>query len=375
MFGAHFKTIDKLMNGHRLAVSLAALLLVAATGCGGGSQAEAKISDPYLSNLYHQALDEGGTIVLYTHLTPPDQQQMLVDGFEKTYPGVKVKITAGVGADILERVLSEKRAGRSSVDVFQYPGLAPFRKDLNPEMTKYLANFTPREAKNYTLKGSFVPGLAYPWTSYHMGVCYNSDALSASDVELLHTFKGWTDPRWKGRATITDPTSATGAQGLFQWVYQDPSLGKPWLAELAKLDPTVYSDVNNAIERVIAGEYDVAFDNLDVMQGRWADKDAPLKCTFGEYAPSVVAGMGLMAGAPHPAAGKLFIEWLLSEQGQEVAQDATKGISVRSGMESHPVKGGVKPPSDVRVVDEGKFTKAQKDLTTTFSDLFGAATD
>lgn len=369
MFGVHSQISHGSPVSRRDALLLGGLVLFTTSACSGSGDATANINDPYLKDLYDKARAEGGKVVLYTHLTPPDQQQALVSAFKHAYPGITVDVTAGVGSDILQRLLTEKRAGRNSVDVFQYPGLAPFEFELYPEMEKYVDGFTPHQAENYRQQGSYIAEKAYPWTSYHMGVCYNSDLLNDSQVNLLHSYQGWTDPMWRGRAAITDTSSATGAQGLFQWVYQDPNLGEGWFKRLADLRPAVYSDVNLVVDRVISGEYLVAFDNLDVMQGRMADKGAPLKCAFGEYAPMVSAGMGLIKDAPHPAAGQLFIEWLLSEQGQTTAQDITKGLSMRDGMQNHPVKGGVQPPRDVRVVNEVEFTKRQKDLTDLFNRL------
>jgi iron(III) transport system substrate-binding protein len=44
----------------------------------------------------------------------------------------------------------------------------------------------------------------------------------------------------------------------------------------------------------------------------------PVEMVIGRISPNVVEGAGLLAGAPHAEEGKIFLDWLFSEDGAKV---------------------------------------------------------
>lgn len=375
----------------QILMSTLALMLVAA-GCGGSEEvagdtqddeqtadstgevaeqgSEDAAADP-IEELYQQALDEGGEVVLYTHVSAAEQRENLAAAFEERFPGMRVEHTGAVGQQLLERFLTEKRSGLHTADVFQYPGLAPFEGVLAEE--GFLEPYTPTSSELYDEEGTFIEGLAYPWSVYHMGACYNPDMLDEEEVNLLHSYEGWTDPTWQGRANIVAPTGGTYLRSTTYWVMEDPELGEEWLADMAALEPTVFNSANPATDRVIAGEYAVSFNAFSATAARQAEFGAPLRCTFAEYAVAIPAPMALASDAPNPAGGRLWIEWQLSEEGQVASQNATKNLSARAGMEDIPPVDvdWWENPSELRAPDEDIVAEHQEFVTDLFARLFG----
>jgi iron(III) transport system substrate-binding protein len=112
-------------------------------------------------------------------------------------------------------------------------------------------------------------------------------------------------------------------------------------AKLAALHPTIFDGINPLADRLAAGEFALApVATIDTAIGaRWA-QGAPLQWKFPEPGLAVPYFLALASNAPHPSAGKLFLNWSLSDDGQ-----------------SAWVSGSGLAPASSHVHDERPFTK------------------
>ncbi|MGW3606500.1 extracellular solute-binding protein [Micromonospora sp. NPDC005161] len=351
---------------------VATALATMVAGCGGS--ADPTPAGSAFNDLYQQAkATNGGKIALYTHLSGTDQQAAIKKAFEAAYPGLDLEVTGLNGQQLLTRFETEKQSGQNHVDVIQYAGTAPFTGTFKEQ--DLIEPFTPADASHYKTEGTFIEGYAYPWCAYELSAVYNPTMVSDEDKKKLETYQGWADPTWKGRAAIAEPNGGTYLRGWDYWVAQDTSLGKDWLKAIKdNVDPVVFSDGNSAANQVQSGEYAVAFGVNSVTAVRAALKGAPVELSRQEYTVVVPALMGLVSKAPNAPGGKLFINWQLSEAGQKASQDATGNLSVRDDLIGVPPNGVENWPKPNKQVsnDEKVVTATQKDLTTYFTQLFGA---
>lgn len=345
-----------------------------AAGCGGSASPADTGSAARFNDLYQQAkATNGGKVVLYTHLSGTDQQAAIKKAFESAFPGLDLEITGLDGQQLLTRFETEKQAGQNHVDAIQYAGTAPFTSTFKDQ--NLIEPFTPADAPEYKTQGTVIDGYAYPWSIYELSAVYNPTMVSDADKKKLETYQGWTDPTWKGRAAIAEPNGGTYLRGWDYWVEQDTSLGKNWLKSIKdNVDPVAFSDGNSAATQVQSGEYAVAFGVNSVTAVRAAQKGAPLEVSRQENTLIVPAMMGLVSNAPNPAGGKLFIDWQLSEAGQKASEDATGNLSARDDLIGVPPAGVDNWPKPKKQVsnDENVVNATQKDLTTYFTQLFGA---
>ena len=104
------------------------------------------------------------------------------------------------------------------------------------------------------------------------------------------------------------------------------------------------------LDQVIAGEYAIAlniFNNHAVIS---AAKGAPVDWIPMDPALGVLSVISVTKDAPHPNAGRLFVEFLMSEDGQKIYRDA----------EYLPVDPNV-PPKDLALRPDGvKFRAIYK---------------
>ena len=362
----------------RVFVSFTAALSLLITGCGsdsGGSAGEVtEGASAAQQQLYEQAIADGANLSLFIGTSGNEETRRFIEKFNEDFPDVPVEHISGTGDKVLERLMTEKRAGLNNADVMLAPGMIPFK--LANE-AGFIENFTPEDAHLFTGDNSvYIDGVAYAFSDVYNAVCYNPNNVTPEEIKLLHDYHGWTDPRFKDRAAIVDPSGFGYRRGLTYWVLQDANLGENWLRGIAALQPTVFSTANSAAPQVIAGEHDVLFNAMTIHGARAYHEGAPLECTTGPYAPAYPFSAGLVKDGPNTAAGKLFINWLLSERGQIAVQDTFAFSARREGMEVPVVEADWwQIPDDIRYTDESIVESRYQELSGMFDRLFGATSN
>src|SRR5207244_3136167 len=140
------------------------------------------------------AAKKEGEVMLYTSLVPEDLTP-LGAAFEKKY-GVKLKTWRANSEKVLQRAVTEMRAGRSDADVVETNGPqmeSLYReKGLQPLKSQHLKDLMPQALQPH---GHWVG------TRINMFVqSYNTKLVKQE--ELPKSYSDLTNPRWKGRLGI-----------------------------------------------------------------------------------------------------------------------------------------------------------------------------
>lgn len=316
-----------------------------------------------------------GEVNLYSHVTATEQIEGFVNAFEAQHPDISVNLTNRTGSAILETFLSEKRAGRNTADVIQYPGIAPFANEFQDE--GFIESYTPSSADRYPEEAS-VPDYAYPWLTYHIGAVYNTDTITDEELELLRSYEGWTDPVFAGRISAGSPGSASLQRALFQWVMLDEDLGEEWFQAFAAQNPVAFNSVTPAAERVIAGEYVASLPNMSITAARAAPEGAPIGWATQEYTVSNPALVGVVSDAPHPNAARCLVEFHLSQEGQAAMAEFVVADSLLEGFEP-PVDFSEEEwfdePGELVIVDEADFAERGEQVVELWNNTIGPGAD
>ena len=142
----------------------------------------------------HAALIEGakkeGKLVWYTSMAI-DTSKPLLDAFQKDYPFIKAELVRAGEEQLMNRVLSETRAGRWLFDAISTAAMsvvadrhmvAPY---LTPERDAFLSEF--KDPQGYWT-GIFVNNLV---------LCYNTKMIGAKDAPK--NYPDLLDPKWKDK--------------------------------------------------------------------------------------------------------------------------------------------------------------------------------
>ena len=264
-----------------------------------------------------EAAKKEGRVVWYTTLIVNQAIRPLQEAFEKKYPGVKLQYSRADDAATALKVLSEARAGRVQADVFdslysmiaiQRAGLvAPYRP---PNIDQFPADLKDKDGY---------------WTAllvYVFGTGINVDMVPVAQAP--QTLQDLLDPKWKGRIAW-HASSVAGAAGFIGYILTSmgEDRGMQYLRALSRQRIiNVEASSRAVLDQVIAGEYPLAlmmFINHAVISAR---KGAPSAWLKIEPMPVALDAVSLLKDAPHPSAARLLIDFLTSEEGQQVFRQA-----------------------------------------------------
>jgi iron(III) transport system substrate-binding protein len=305
------------------------------------------------------AAKKEGKVVLYMR-----RYDGVLKDFAKAYPDIKPIIVTGEGAVIGSRILTERRAEKYLVDFYvggPYTASSTLQpagaldpipdKLILPEVTdgsKWVGGairYTDPEQK-YNL--AF---LASPGTNQ---LAYNTTQVADGEV---HAYKDFLNPKWKGRIVSMDPTQRF-IGGTVQFMYYHPDLGPKYMKALYEdMDVTIARNSRQMTDWLAAGKFALCIGCLAVEKAK--QQGLPVQvldtATFDEGG-AYLAGSGsisLINKAANPNAAKVFLNWLLSREGQIAVQKMTdSGIHFNSGRVDIP-KDDVDPQN--RLIPDKKY--------------------
>lgn len=285
-----------------------------------------------------QGARKEGKVVIYGAATG-QIRDALVKAFTGRF-GIPVEYMAAKGPEISAKLLAEKRAGlyipdaiigagTPSLNVLKPAGVFdPMQPVLMlPEVVDsgvWWENRVPWVDKEQKY---FIAFLAY--TSQKIVI--NRDVVKPDEIK---SFRDLIEPRWTGKIAMHDPAIAGSGQN-FMAVMAYYSLGIDYLRQLARQEPFIARDHRLLAEWVARGKYPVglAIENEAVEQMRSAG--IPMQYISAAEGAHVAHGTGFLSlpkNAPHPNASALFINWLLSREGQITYTDVARIQSARADI-------------------------------------------
>lgn len=271
-------------------------------------QANAALSQASPDPKLIEAAKKEGELVYYTTMTL-SQSKKVVDKFEKRYPFIKVELFRTGGGPLLNKIQTEARGGRYAWDVVSGRG-----EMVLPLMNaKFLAPYRSPESK--TIEEDLVDNEGY-WTAYYVNpyvLGYNTNLVKKEDVPK--TYEQLLDPKWKGKKISIDDEAYGLLSGLIRAWGREKAIS--YFKKLAAQDPVLMRGNTNRVQLTVAGEYSLIVAYAPTIQ-RETSRGAPIDWVPLEPVAVQVNPMMLAAKAPHPNAAKLFIDFLLSKEGQKM---------------------------------------------------------
>ena len=271
-------------------------------------------ADPEL----YKAAKKEGQLTWYTTLIVKQAVRPIVAAFEKKYPGIKVRYSRANSSNTAIKVLSEAKANRVTGDVFDGTSNVEPLKDAG-----LVVKWTPKGVAAYPAEYRDPEGYWSATHLYFLTPGINTGMVSKKDMPK--TFEDLLNPKWRGKMAWSLSSSTSGAAGFIGNVLisMGEQKGMDYLRKFAKQEIIpVNASARKVLDQAIGGEYPIAlqiFNHHTVISSR---KGAPVTWIPMEPVTNSLAAIGLIKGAPHPNAGKLLIEFMLSVEGQKVLQKA-----------------------------------------------------
>jgi len=284
------------------------------------SPAQASVNDQII-----EAAKSEGNVSYYTTMTL-SQSKKVVDKFQKKYPFIKPELFRGGGDEVLNRILNEARGGLYAWDVVSTRG-----DSVLPLMdSKLITSYRSPESK--FISPDLVDDQSY-WTAYYVNpyvLGYNTNLVKKSDVPK--TYKELLDPQWKGKKISIDDSAYGLLAGLERAWGKEKAV--VYFKKLAAQEPVVVRGNTNRVQLAMAGEYPLIIAYAPTIQ-RETSLGHPMDWVPLEPVPVQVNPLMLAANAPHHNAGKLFIDFLLSREGQKMLVGFRR-IPVREDIDPDP---------------------------------------
>lgn len=253
-----------------------------------------------------------GKVVWYTTLTAYKEIARI---FEEKYPGVKVEGYRTNSTDLLKRFMSEAQANRHIVDVIETtpPTLMASRdaKLLAPYVSPFLTNY-PDESKEDVEGGKVL------WTTDResiIGFGYNKKLLDPANAPK--TFDDLLNPNLQGRFAVSG--DATGARIVGAMIKVK---GQEFVKKLKVQNTKMYMVSGGALhELMAAGEFPMSFSIFrnHVLAGQ--AKGAPSMWEPLDLTVANAGGIALPAHANRPHAALLFLDFMISPDGQKILEE------------------------------------------------------
>ncbi len=255
--------------------------------------------------------------------------------FQKAYPKIKVTHITGAGTDLTQRIAAERRAGKYLADVYNGGGNSLNQVLYTGKMIDSIksalilpevldtAKWWEGKQKYADKEGQHI--FVYEGNvSAGAGAAYNTQLMDPREYksywEFLH-------PKLKGKIMSMDIRRARGAGIPWQFLYYHPDLGPKYLRRLfSEMDVTMVADLRQAVDWLGVGKYTLCVPIQSGVvhrannQGLPVDQFAPAHFKEGVNLSSAFGSLAVMNRAPHPNAAKVFVNWLLSREGQTLFQ-------------------------------------------------------
>ncbi|MBB3316154.1 iron(III) transport system substrate-binding protein [Rhizobium sp. BK181] len=247
-------------------------------------------------------------LVLYTS-QPNEDAQATVDGFMAANPDLKVDWVRDGTPKIMAKLQAEIEAGNPVADVLLIADTVTLER--LKEAGKLLAYKSP-EAASYDAALYDADGYYYSTKLITTGIVYNTSAAFKPT-----SWKDLTKAEAKGLVTMPSPLTSGAALIHAQTLAGVDGLGWDFYKDLAANGATAAGGNGAVLKSVAAGEK--AFGMIvDYMPIREKAKGAPVEFVFPtEGVSAVTEPVGILASSKNADAAKKFVDYVLSEKGQE----------------------------------------------------------
>lgn len=324
-----------------------------------------------IKGLIEQAKKEGGISYIDGMITPASHDLLSV-AFKKHYglpDSFKVANIYAAPVGIITRLGQEMKANRMTFDVAAVASPAwvqgrlaegKIRKYDSPEYANYQKSLDLKMG----LKGSFLLNAAYTFSPTWNAETTKFDGSSWKDLVKI------ADLAPEGRYSSCDCAVSDSTLAVYMGVRQ--IVGLDDYRKLAAGKPVYTYKSEQTLARLISGEDIFAMYGLTSNIPKFNERGAKLKHMVPKEGyvllPQV---MFMLANSPHPSAGKLWFDFVLSQEGQEIFVKTDYIISGRSGFKSpRPEVPGVDHvntiPMDWLKITEDDLQKARNEWLTMF---------
>jgi len=250
-----------------------------------------------------------GKAVFYASMTTSDVKA-LVDGFKQLYPKIDAQFYRTGDSQLMEKVMTEGRAGKPLWDVIAHTG---FYGHLLKKRGMLEAYDSP-ERKFY--RDAYKDPQAF-WTSiYTTYAVFGYNTRLVPKASIPKSYEDLLKPEWKGQIGMEARAYEWFATAMRNMGGEEKGLA--FMRRFAQQQLQPRSGRTLIAQLVGAGEFkgsvSVYSQSYEILKAA----GAPVEWVALDPVYASVHPTGIAAKAPHPNAARLLMDFLLSKKGQEI---------------------------------------------------------
>jgi len=250
------------------------------------------------------AAKKEGELVIYTAAFP-EVMQDTITAFNKRFPGIKVRMVRASGGQLITRVRTEAAQDKLEADILDHSDRAQTKS-----LEDILADYAPPNAADY-MPETLVSPKIWPTITPSWCIAWNTELVQDPP-------KSWAelcDMKWAG-GKIGQVIAPSGGTTWTRAMFERQVMGEDYWAKQAATKPKLYPSGAPLSDAVVRGEILVAPLIFNIVYPKTKD-GAPIKGLYPkEGVPIVPYGAAIPKAARHPNAARLWMDWMLSDEGQ-----------------------------------------------------------
>lgn len=283
----------------------------------------------------------------------------LITVFKEQF-GVNLDILVSREAERLAKLLKERNAGIYSADLWVGGAGAPtvslapqgilepldkllFLPEVLDKKAWYGSDLLWADDGHYQLMFLLSPKVP---------IMINTELVKPGEITSYYDLL---NPKWKGKIVMEDPSDIGSGNSWFTGATLLVDLD--YFHQLARQEPFIGRDSRLLAEWVARGKYPIGVSIKDTEVKKFKEAGAPLDFVTpkeGTHASNAGAGLSLINKAPHPNAAKLFINWILTKEGQTMVAKEWEVQSAREDVPTHFLEPGSVRQPGMKYINLGK---------------------
>lgn len=295
--------------------------------------------DAALAASTEDAAKKEATVVVYG-AGNVEHWQKINEAFEKKYPYLKVKLFRGNWEKVRNRVMTEGRAGSYFVDVLQIDGVNGWVLKEDGYLQSHKSAETEAFPEAFRDPSGMLPCCLDTLTNV---IGFNTRLVKKQDAPK--SYQDLLAPRWKDKLGM-DADEGEWFAGLISVWGKEKTVD--YFRTLMKQNPSMRRGHTLLANLTGAGEFPVAVNLFGYRVMEMKEKGETIDLVKADPLMVRPAHMALARRAPHPNAARLYIDFTLSVEGQQIMASLGRTVvrpgvkpkhpELTEGVKLHPIK-------------------------------------
>jgi len=275
--------------------------------------------------------------------------------------GISIELLSARGPENVTRIVTEFNAGVRYYDILVAGGATPLSMvaagaadDFNP----YMILPEVKEPKNWWGGHIWEDNISSKKYIYAF-LCYTSETWwynsTQAEPSEVRSFDDLLNSKWKGRIGLLDPRNPGSGQNTWSFIWK--TKGEEFLTRLTQQDLLINQNLRQLADGLAKGKLAFTLGLSHYTYEPFIKAGLPVKpvprIKEGAHANNGSGVITIVKNPPHPNAAKIFVNWLLSKEGQELYGKAMTQGTRRLDVSTEWLKeAGIQGCKDVMTVDE-----------------------